>query len=214
MLGEALLRARLGFPRGTLTVPIMIEGATALRESFDIARYGERLGEGAKLFPEGREAEVAQWNGLSDVIGRAGRALLTPRLARSEAALEESTPRSVPRALRAIAAPGVRAAIAYLAHKYEVREEEAEQDRETIRFALRKLRAQLERSDHVLGPFSYADVAVIAALQMVRPCETLAKLGPATAAAWTDETLAREHEDVLSWRDRTVASHFVRRTKK
>lgn len=211
MLGEPLLRARMGWPRGAITVPVLFDGGTVLRDSLDIARHAERIGRGAPLFPEGREAEVVHWNGLSDVIARAGRSLVTPRLARSAQALIESMPPSIPGALRRASIPAAELTVKYIVRKHGVRVEEAEQDRGTIRWTLRKLREALERGDYVLGTPSYADVAIIAALQAVRPCGALVALGEATAAAWTDETLAREHEDVLGWRDRVVAAHLPSR---
>jgi glutathione S-transferase len=210
MLGEPLLRARMGWPRGTITVPVLFDGGRVIADSLAIARHAESIGRGAPLFPEGRDADVAHWNGLSDVIARAGRALLTPRLHRSPAALIESMPPSIPGPLRGASLPAAELAVKYLARKYAVREEEAEQDRGTIRWTLRMLREALERGDYVLGAPSYADVSMIAALQTVLPSRAVAPLGEATTSAWTDETLAREHGDVLAWRDRMVAKHFVR----
>ncbi|MDQ3035287.1 MAG: glutathione S-transferase N-terminal domain-containing protein [Myxococcota bacterium] len=209
MLGEPVLRARMGWPRGAITVPVLFDGRVVLAESLPIARHAEKVGARAPLFPEGRDADVVHWNGLSDVIARAGRALLTPRMARSAAALIESMPPSIPKALRRASVPAAELALKYIARKHGVREEEEAQDRGTIRWTLRKLRESLERGDYILGALSYADVAMIASLQMVLPSRTLAKVGDASAAAWTDDALAREHADVLAWRDRVVERHFV-----
>lgn len=211
MLGEPSLRLRMGWPGQLITVPVFFDGGTVLGDSFAIAGHAEAIGRGAKLFPEGRAADVAQWNGLSDVIARAGRALLTPRMLHSKAALIESMPRSIPPPLRRASVPAAELALKYIARKYTVRQEEAEQDRGTIRWTLRKLRESLDRGDYVLGALSYADIAIIAAMQMVQPSRVLVKIGEATHEAWTDETLAKEHGDVLAWRDRMVARHFVRR---
>jgi len=210
MLGVPVLRARMGWPRGPITVPVFFDGSLVLRESLDIARHAERLGGGEPLFPEGRDADVVHWNGLADVISRAGRALLMPRLARNDRALAESMPGAIPTPLRRLATPVALSAVRYISRKHDVREEAAEQDRATIRVALRTLRERLERDEHVLGAWSYADVALASALQVVRPCDRLAQLGEATTSAWTDETLAREHEDLLAWRDRIVARHKPR----
>lgn len=208
MLGVPLLRARMGWPRGPITVPVFFDGSVVLRESLDIARHAETLGRAAPLFPEGRDADVAHWNGLADVISRAGRALLMPRLAKNDRALVESMPPSIPTPLRRAATPVALSVVRYIARKHDVREEAAEQDRATIRVALRTLRERLERGDHVLGTWSYADVALASALQFVRPCDRLVPLGEATTTAWTDEALALEHEDVLAWRDRVVATQM------
>ncbi|UJR82312.1 glutathione S-transferase family protein [Sandaracinus amylolyticus] len=210
MLGEPVLRARMGWPRGPVTVPVLFEGTLVVRESVDIARHADRIGSATPLFPKGREADVVHWTGLSDVVMRAGRALLTPRMQRSPRALEESMPSWIPGMLRRASLPAADATLKYLVRKHGVRAEEAEQDRGTIRWTLRKLRDALERGEHVIGEPSFADVAMASALQIVRPSEHLVPLGEATRAAWTDETLAREHEDLLAWRDRIVARHKPR----
>jgi glutathione S-transferase len=194
-----------------VTVPVLFDDGQLVRESFDIARHAETIGRGEPLFPEGREADVAHWNGLADVISRAGRALLTPRLAKSPRALEESMPSWIPGGLRRASVPVAEATVKYIARKHAVRPEEAEQDRGTIRWTLRKLRQALEKGDYVLEVPSFADVAMVAALQTVRPSEAVVRLGPATHAAWTDEVLARENEDLLAWRDRYVAAHRPKR---
>jgi glutathione S-transferase len=214
MLGEPMLRARLGWPRGEITVPIYVDGGAVLRESLDIARHAERGGAGAKLFPEGRDADVVHWNGLSDVISRAGRALLTPRLARDAAALEEALPPWIPGLLRGASVPAAELATRYLVRKYRVREEESEENRRAIRFTLGKLREALGRGDYALGAFSYADVAMASSLQFVKPTTRLAKMGTATQAAWTDDALAREHADLLAWRDRIVERHLPVRKRR
>src|SRR5690606_3718849 len=116
---------------------------------------------------------------------RAGRALLTPRLARSAAALQESMPPWLPRALRRASLPAAELTLRYVAKKHGVRPEEAEKDRATIRWALAKLRDALEQhGEHVVGVPSFADLAMISALQMVRPASDLAELGPATREVW------------------------------
>lgn len=209
MLGEPVLRARMGWPRGAVTVPVLFDERDVVRESLPIARHAEAIGAGTPLFPEGRDADVTHWNGLSDVIARAGRALLTPRMARSPAALIESMPPSIPEGLRRASVPAAELTVKYIARKHGVREEEAEQDRGTIRWTLRKLRESLERGDYVLGALSYADIAMIASLQMVLPSPAVARFGEATAKAWTDDALALEHGDVLAWRDRIVERHLV-----
>lgn len=205
MLGEPALRGRMGWPRGPVTVPVLFEGGQVIGESLAIARHADQLGGGTPLFPEGRESDVVYWAGLSDVVARAGRALLTSRMARSPRALEESMPPWIPRGLRRASLPAADATLRYIGRKHGIRPEEAEQDRTTIRWALHKLREALEQGEHVIGAPSFADVAMISALQVVRPAEDLAELGAATREAWTDEALAREHEDLLAWRDRCLA---------
>lgn len=213
MLGEPLLRLRLRAPRGTVSVPVLIEGGTHLRDSLDIARHADRMRTGAStLFPDAFEREVMRWNGLSEVIARAGRALLTPRLLASRESLIESFPPLIPKAVRGVSVPIAEQAVRYIATKYGVRDEEREQHRATLRAALAQVRDALGDEPYLVhaAGYTYADIAIACALQFVEPAEELAALGPATRAAWTDPVLAPEHGDVLAWRDRVVAEHFVR----
>jgi glutathione S-transferase len=58
----------------------------------------------------------------------------------------------------------------------------------------------------LLSAFSFADVAIAATLQVLRP-HSGADLGPATREAWTNEPLARDFSDLLAWRDAVYAKH-------
>lgn len=212
MVGEPLLRARLRQGRGTVSVPVLFEdGGRAIAGSKEIARHAERVApteRGAQtLFPEAHAASIERWDGIADAIARAGRALLMPRFEHDDAALEET----LPRALRAgpvklVSLPLARAAARYVAHKYGADPAHAEHDRRAMRAALAEVRAAISAREHLAGDgLTYADVSVAASLQFVRPCPELARLGPATHASWTDVAMAREHEDILRWRDGLVA---------
>src|SRR5690606_36517114 len=75
MAGEALLRLRTGRWRGRITVPILLTRDGAVHGSLEIARYAERVGEGARLFPAEHEEAIARWAARADVMLDAGRAL-------------------------------------------------------------------------------------------------------------------------------------------
>ncbi len=217
MVGEPLLRARLRQGRGTVSVPVLFEeGGRAISGSKEIARHAERVapaeGPARTLFPEAHTPGIERWDGIADAIARAGRALLMPRLEHDDAALVES----LPRALRAgpvklVGPPLARTVARYVAHKYGADPAHAEHDRRAMRAALAEVRAAVAGREHLAGDgLTYADVSVAASLQFVRPCPALARLGPATHAAWTDVAMAREHEDILGWRDRLVARSHPR----
>jgi glutathione S-transferase len=215
MIGEPLLRARLGFPRGMITVPVLIDRPAIVRESLAIARHADALASaGARsrepLIPAEHDRAIVEWNGLSDVIATAGRALTSPRLAESPEALVDSMPRWIPGPLRGVSIPLAEATVRYLIRKHSIREDEMQAHRRTIEFALRKLREALERGDHLVGgALSYADIAMVSALQFVSATGKLAPMGPASLAVWHDNVLASAHGDVLAWRDRMVERHFT-----
>src|SRR5881394_1648957 len=84
MLGEPALRVRTRKLRGTISVPVLLGEGKAIFDSLAIARRADELGGGAVLFPEGRGAEIDDWNAKSEAAMSAGRALLLKVLARDE----------------------------------------------------------------------------------------------------------------------------------
>jgi glutathione S-transferase len=59
---------------------------------------------------------------------------------------------------------------------------------------------------YLLGEFSFADVALCAALQFVEPvAEHLFPIGAASHAKLVEAELSGEYRDVLDWRDRVYA---------
>lgn len=61
-------------------------------DSVAIARYGERKGTGAALFPSAHETEIAAWNAYSETVMTCARAMLLPRMSCMPAALREPLP--------------------------------------------------------------------------------------------------------------------------
>ncbi len=209
LLGELVLRVAARRPVGRVTVPLLVDGDAVLMDSFAIARHAERIGRGAPLFPRGREEEVAAWNARSELAMSAGRAMLLSRMAGDRAALVEQVPGFVPGAIRAVMTPVASTAVGHLTRKYGVRAGEEARHESASRAVLDGLRAALAGGrEHLLGDgFSYADIAMAAALQFVRPVDgRYIRLGPATRAVWTHAALASEFADLLAWRDRLYAA--------
>lgn len=204
MLGAPLLRVALRDFHGPVTVPVLFYEGGAFRDSYDIARFAEREGAGAPLFPSGSEAAVTAWNADSETLMAHGRALSVSSTAKDRDALAEALPGFLPAvvrpALRPLAALGTR----YIARKYVLDEHGLEEHRAAIRDVLDRLRAALGGRATLLDGFSYADVAMAAALQFVRPVSgRYVPLGAATRLAWTRPRLAEDYADLLDWRDRT-----------
>ncbi len=210
LLGEPrLARLRRASGRsGPATVPVLVTVDAVLCDSMDIARFADAQGAvGPRLFPEGRDEEVARWNGMADRALDAGRGLALRRTLGLPGALADLVPRKL-RWLgplgRATAAVGVRRTL----RKYETGAASDDELRAKVDAALAELRAALEAAPRpargpktLLGEVSYADVTAAQALAFVSPARSGVKVKPATREAFTDPVLAERHADLLAWRD-------------
>src|SRR5579884_879851 len=66
------LRSKMGLWWGPYTLPALVDGDKRLMESFDIARYVDKYGNQARLFPDGKLEAVKRFNDLSDEAADAG----------------------------------------------------------------------------------------------------------------------------------------------
>lgn len=205
MLGEPLLRLRAGL--GRVSVPLLIDGRERHRDSFEIARRAETLGHGPTLFPGARIDAISRWNQTAEDLAAAGRALVTPRVHATPAALLES----VPPPLRRVGRPLGRMGAAFLTRKYRLDRIPAATARETIGLALEAVReARADGRPYLLGSeFTYADVTTAVSMQFVEPpAERYCSLGPASRGCWTTPDLAKDYADVLAWRDDVYRRHW------
>ena len=202
MLGEPLLRARTRTLRGRVSVPVLLEDGEAYTDSFEIAQRADALGRGPSLFPEGTLEAIRTWNERAEHLSSAGRALLLARMADDREAQRESLPAWIPGALRGLATPLAATAVGFLARKYGATARTRADVEETMREALHALRGALQERTTILERFTYADVVMAVALQLVKPvAERFIALGPATRRAWTHEPFAAQFGDLLAWRD-------------
>ncbi len=201
-VGERRLRRLVGPGPTRATVPVLLTEGEVLTESWDIATWADRKGQGTPLIPAGREAEIRAWVARADAWMGEGRALIVAGMLASPAALDESLPRAVPGWARWLMRPFTRYGMVWFGRKYGVSASDLDARRASLRAGLLTLRAELGGREHLLDGFTYADVAVASALQGVRPVDSKAiRLGPATRAVWTQPELAAEFADLLAWRD-------------
>ncbi|HUS63968.1 MAG TPA: glutathione S-transferase [Kofleriaceae bacterium] len=208
LLGEPALRWRLRNASGPRSVPVLITDHETIGDSFEIAQHAERHGAGAPLFRRGEEAETRRWNELSDRAMRGGRILILRRTAADPDAKREALPAMIPRALRGALAPAAGLGVRHIQRKYDVPDDE-DAARDSLRAVFDELRRALADGRRTIGggPLGYADIAMAAALQFVRPMPTgVAEMGPATRRVWTDLELAGEYTDLLEWRDQLYAT--------
>ena len=200
-LSEPGLRWRLRQFSGAVSVPVLFVGDQALRGSWEIARYANDHTQGRPL---GDMAHVAPWNELSEVALAEGRTRVVRSVMAQPAALDEAVgaifPPVLARHLRFVARDAARRLDRKYAHLVVPG---------SLRKALEQTRAALQRStsDFLLGAFSYADICMVAVLEVVSPlAQADPPLGPATRACWSDAALTSEFADLLTWRERIVAA--------
>jgi glutathione S-transferase len=205
MISTPGLRLRLRSLRGKVTVPILFDGDTVLRDSFDIARYADVHGTGSPLIPVSCEGDVMRWVQLGEEALAAARVLVTARIANDSQAKKESVPRLVPGFLKgSLANMGIR----YFERKYALGECELTAQRETVRHILNELGRCIEAPESLLcgDGFTFADIAMAVVLQAVVPVdERYIRLGEGTRRCWRDDQLADEFGDLVAWRDELYA---------
>jgi glutathione S-transferase len=211
-LGELRLRRIVGRGRRR-TVPVLIDGATVLTESWDIVKYADRSGAGTKLIPADQEGAIREWTALADAASAEGRALVVSALRASDGALDETLPLPLPTALLPVIRPVTRFGMSWFARKYGMSTEPAEAVEARLRPTLDRLRHAVAASPYVLRGFSYADIAMATLLQGISPVGNgYIRLGSATRRAWTRPALEKEYADVIRWRDNLYATHRGRAT--
>lgn len=188
------------------SVPLFAEGDLIVMGSFEIAKHAESIGRKSPLLPADKVQDIARWVEVAEQMTNTGRAWVLKRIARSREAQAEALPSFIPRALRTAAAPTSALAVRFLESKYDVPEDVEAEIARTLRPLLEEVRAALGGRPYLLSTFSFADMAIAATMQVLRPREG-SKLGPAMREAWTNEPLARDFEDLVKWRDAIYAKH-------
>lgn len=204
------LRTRRLF--GPISVPILLGPGVNLPDSWDIAQYAMREQPAARLIPREQHNTVEKMNQLSEQIFYAGRILTVKRTLANDAALQEAIPDLFPAALHPRLVPLARNAYRVLRKKYaDPRRSDADQ-LPLLRELLQQVRQQLNGKPFLLDSgFSYADITIIAALQVIRPVQSRhIPLGPASQSCWTCPELAQEFADLLDWRDSVYGEHRYR----
>ena len=208
VLGELLLRAKArSRPKGTkASVPLLADGDAVFCSSLAIARHAESIGRGDPLFAKESDDAILRWAELSDRVMCAGRARVLVGLRTNRAAQREALPRFVPKVLRGVLTPMATTAALFLGSKYEVGRDPDAETGAVLRPAFEELRDSLGGRPYLLDHFTFADIAMAASLQTLR-ARKQAPIGPATREIWENVTLARDFEDLLTWRDALYAGH-------
>lgn len=209
MLGMPSLWWKMKSMSGELTVPALVDGDTRICDSAAIARYADGCGASSKLFLANKTEELGKFIELSEKALAAGRGMVMHRIARNRDAQKESLPPFVPTAVRGACLWLVGMGLGYVDREFGVSQKKFEQHREELRQVLTQLREALQKNgDYVLGEFSFADIAMAAAVHPATPVSNAyVKLGPATRQCWSDEEISKEFSDLVAWRDQIYARH-------
>lgn len=207
IVGELKLRALMRKPTGRVTVPVLQDDRW-YTDSFDIARHADRIGSGQRLLPEDKLGEVAAWNTRSEAALAAGRATLMLKMVENPELAKGAIPKGVPSALKPLLGPVTRKALESFVKKYKMREGAGGHE-STITEVLDALAAAITPDQrYLLGEFSYADIVMAVAMQLVSPVdEAYVALGPGGREAWSNKELMERYKPLLEWRDEIYAKH-------
>jgi glutathione S-transferase len=212
LVGEPLLRLKLGKWTGTVTVPVLTDDAGAVMgDSADIARWADAHGEGPVLFPPGLEERVAHFIELSERGLAAGRAMSLPRMLESDDALREMVPKPLRRPLGSLAARMGAFGVRRTLRKYGASAVDRANREAAFVTVLDELRKALEAGSGtpktLLGQFTFADIAMAQLLAFVEPPAFGLRIGRASRASFTDAALRERYADLVSWRNALYEAH-------
>ena len=203
--GEAdRLRKAMGGYKGKVTVPVWITGDAVINESHEIAERADAEGNAQKLFLEGRDADMADASALAHRICDAARGRSLVRVLDDRAAVKEALPKMVTR-IPLVSGTVGRTVLKRFNAKYGIVKERYEEFHQQERKALLALRDMVTTAKEagritLYERFSYADVALGLALNLVKPLPG-SPMGPASTRCATDAEIGAEFADLLEWRD-------------
>lgn len=207
VLGTPWLKIVSGRVFGRASVPTLLDDdGQAYVDSLVIARHADGLGQGTRLFPAGADEAIAGYVELSESMLSACREICMPRMGADPDAAYEATPAVIP-FRRAMATTSVKLAGFLIGRKYKVGDD-LEHSTSVMRQGLQTLRERLAGRATLLPQFSFADIAMAAALQWVTPLPQATRpIGEHLARVLSQPALAAEFADLIDWRDRLYATH-------
>ncbi len=208
LLGELKLRLQQRKLSGRITVPVLHTGETWLTDSFAIAQYADRIGGGTRLFPEGKLAEISEWNQRSEAALAAGRAVTMLAMAREPGAALAFLPSAVPAALKPLLLPVAKQALASFVKKYRM-QDQADTHESIYQHELDRLSQALSGRRYLIGDtLSYADITMALIVQGLSPVdERYMPRIPGVRPSASPTALQRRYADLITWRDELYAQH-------
>lgn len=208
VVGEPWLRLRARKLSGKVSVPVLLTPHGAIFDSIAIAKHGDSMGSGTKLY-DGHENAVARWLEVSEPALNAARGLVIRAVENNPLAQVESVKLPMPRALKG---PTAKFGTAMLRWKWNATHSDSDAHAALER-ALQELRNGLAGKAYLDSEFSLADVVMSGVVQAIKPVsDEYIPLQPGTRETWTRPELAARHADLIAWRDALYAKHRQRRS--
>jgi glutathione S-transferase len=204
LFDEPALRVRLRKARGRISVPVLLTPDGPLLDSWEIALYADRVGNGTPLIPGAERARISDFNAASERLLSAGRARSMLRAVEDPEAIREALPGPIRDSRLAI--PVGRLGARLFNKKYGIHERDLELHASAMRLELDHLEKSLRGRSYLLGDFSYADVTMAFGLQVVDPLPGT-PLSSAMRRVAKDPELCDRYSDLLRWRDGIQARH-------
>jgi|GEM_PF-1708510 len=205
---ERELRKAMGGHKGKVTVPVWIDGDRVFDDSHAISIEADAQGKGEKLFLEGHEAEMQQASDLAGRICGAARGRSLIRVLDDTAAVKEALPKMVTR-LPLVSGTIGKTVLKKFNAKYGITADRYGAFLDEVRDGLTELRTLVDAAEQagrttLYATFSYADVALGLAMNLVQPLPET-PMGEASMRCATDDEVRDEFADLVAWRDRLDA---------
>ena len=208
LLSMPKLSKRLKKPGKEITIPLLIAENGPILDSFEIALFADahkNNPDQSPLFPADQLYEIKHLNMLCETVLDATRALVIQNILKNPQALQDSLPRAIPRFVRPPLKFMARLGTRYISKAFEVEEKSEAAHRLALTQGIflldrawKKAGSRFMAGDH----FTYADILLATTLQGVAPVkDTFISLTPALREVWSQPELAREMQDLTTWRD-------------
>jgi glutathione S-transferase len=208
LLGELTLQLRGRRLGGRVSVPLLLEGDRAVMGSLAIAEHLDAIGEGEKLVPASVRASIAALHDRLEPLLGTGRAGAIRGVLEDDEVARDAVPKPLRRL--PLATASARLGARFLRRKYDVSLDDIE---ERLRHGFLEVRETLGGRPYVHDRFSYADILLASALQVLDPVsDRFVPLEPGTRKSFTHPTVAAAFRDLLSWRDALYERHRPLRT--
>jgi glutathione S-transferase len=195
---------------GQVSVPILL-GPNGVKwlDSWDIALQVHQDCPMAGLIPAILQDQIKRMNELSEAIFYAARILLVGRVLADQEAMLEAVPAGFPQWSRRPMLPLVRQTFIKLRKKYDEPGVTDQDHLDKLHGYMQRIREQLDCKPYLLEQgFSYADMTIISALQLIKPVRHAPGVAyTAYERACICPQLAEDYTDVMQWRDRVYGQH-------
>jgi glutathione S-transferase len=190
--------------KGKASVPLFVDGETAVQGSFAIGEHVDSRGKKDKLFPEGKRETIKKlFDDLEDPLSAAREAFVRDLMNDEEAQLESLPPllRSLP-----FAAMSAKIGTTFVTSKYNARIGSVD---DRIRAGLRRVSEALGKKDYILdGGFSFADIVATSIIMAIAPGDDkYVRIAPGTRRLWNHAKLQKEFAHLIEWRDMVYSKH-------